>query len=407
MKKNWIRFFCFWMVFFILLSPLNAVMKVPSDRWLNFYDLPKNSLDVVFLGNSHNFFTFQPELIDKIIPINSYTIGTSSANIFVAYYELKEVLRYQHPRLVVLETFAVERDDSQKQGIIFEFLDAAKWNMNRAAIANRYLSLDTMYSIIPALRTRMEWQHPYLYIGQLVNGNEFVSSLGEKSLKGANPSSIVMDDHNYNVRRQSTESEHAAPPLDNQVYLDKLYKLCKENNIQLILTSVPVVNSISNQTQYYSPVYIAQFAKENSINLLTYDLTKLNHLHFSNGAHVNIFGADYLSIEMAKYLADTLDLPLNEPALENYESLLFSDYSLSQDGNNFKIELIPQQKNLPLEYKWQVLSGDTLLYETDWQNSNQYQFNLSKDGEYDIQVSIRNPLGDYEFTAVFPFTKED
>ena len=36
-----------------------------SDYWRYFYkDLPKNSMDVVFLGNSHSQCTFIPEIID-------------------------------------------------------------------------------------------------------------------------------------------------------------------------------------------------------------------------------------------------------------------------------------------------------------------------------------------------------
>jgi hypothetical protein len=381
-------------------------MKVANESWTDFYDLPRDSIDVVFLGNSHNFNTFQPAIIDKIVPINSYTVGTSGADVFVVYYELKEILKYQHPQIVVLETYAVQREDKNNHTIFFQFLDAANLNSNRIAIANRYLSLKTLYSIIPALRVRMKWDQPYLYIKKLVGERES-KPLYADTLRGASPSFEVIDEDDYNERREAVAVEPDAPSLNSQTYLDNLYQLCKENNIRLILTSVPTVDSFPNPTQYYSPAFIAQYAAENDIDLVTYDLSRFNHLHFCNGSHVNLFGADYISIEMAKKLAETLDLPVDETALAYYESFLFSDYSISKEGNDFIYNLVPQKENLSLKYKWQILSDDSLVFESDWQNSSSYRFSLNKDGSYWVRVSVRDPVGYYQLTAFFPLKKED
>lgn len=403
MSNKGIRFFCFGLVFAIMFSLLNLSMRIKCPRWDNFYNIPTNTIDVLFIGNSHNFSSFQPQIINKILPIKSYVVGISAENIVVSYYELQEVLKYQHPKVVVLETFTLDLDDSRKNGYIFDFLDSGKWNKNRTAIAMRYLTPETGYSIFPALRSRMDWDKPYLYINQLIHELR-KSSITEVNpdLSNASVKEEVIDDIDYRVTKSLSTRVYAKPNPDIQIYLEKFYQLCKDNNIQLVLTTVPIVNSTSNQTEYYKPFDASSFIEQNKIPKIDYDSSKFNHLHFANGTHINGFGSVIVSIEMAAKLSEIMYLPINRTELEYYQSFVFSDYRITHQGNDYTIYLIPSNQESPLEYKWIVQDKDiNVVYDSGWQNNNSFTFHLYQDGTYRVFVEIKNPQDDYLMTAVF------
>jgi hypothetical protein len=45
-------------------STENQINTYNQCRWDEFYSLPKNSIDMVYLGSSHSYCTFDPEIVD-------------------------------------------------------------------------------------------------------------------------------------------------------------------------------------------------------------------------------------------------------------------------------------------------------------------------------------------------------
>lgn len=402
MVKKAIRLFCFGSIFTLIFSLLNLSMRAEVPRWDNFYKLPKNSIDVLFIGNSHNFYSFQPQIIDNILPIKSYVVGISAENIIVTYYELREVLMYHRPKVVVLETFVLDLDDTREYGYIFGFLDAEKWNKNRMAIAMRYLTPETGFSIFPALRYRIDWDKPYVYINQLLH--ELTNRIRKVNPDYSNSSiqKMVISENDYQIAKNSPTQEYAEPNPDIQVYLDKFYQLCKDNDIQLVLTTVPIVHSTPKQTKYYKPFDPSSFKELNNISEVNYDYSELNQLHFANETHINGFGSVIISIEMAKKLSQIMNLPINRTELEYYQSFLFSDYDIYREGNDFTFDLIPSYEKSSLEYKWTVQDKKKVtLYSLPWQSKSSFTTELDPYGSYEVFVEIRNLLGDYKMDADF------
>ena len=71
--------------------------------WNNFYELPHNSIDIVFLGNSLSYSSFNPLVFNGFLGVSSYNLGTADQNIKQSYYNLKEVIEHQLPKMVILE----------------------------------------------------------------------------------------------------------------------------------------------------------------------------------------------------------------------------------------------------------------------------------------------------------------
>ena len=77
----------------------------PAIRWDEFYSTKNNTLDIVFLGSSHCYRSLIPNLFDSILNTNSFNMGSSSQYPLISYYNLKEILNHQNPKLIILEVF--------------------------------------------------------------------------------------------------------------------------------------------------------------------------------------------------------------------------------------------------------------------------------------------------------------
>lgn len=76
-------------------STENQINNYNESRWNEFYELPKNSLDMVFLGSSHSYCTFDPENFDSVLGTSSYQLGMPLQHMDSTYFTLLEVLNYQ------------------------------------------------------------------------------------------------------------------------------------------------------------------------------------------------------------------------------------------------------------------------------------------------------------------------
>ena len=86
-----------------------------DDEWpttatyLDFYDLERDSVDVLFMGSSHAGSFFNPQILYDTYNIVSYNLSSEQQSMLVTYYWLKEALRYQSPKVVILDTHMMHR----------------------------------------------------------------------------------------------------------------------------------------------------------------------------------------------------------------------------------------------------------------------------------------------------------
>ena len=76
-----------------------------ADMIHTFYDVKKDSLDVLFLGSSHLYYGVQPNVLWREYGIAAYDMGSAEQTVASSYFLLKEALAYQKPEVVVLETY--------------------------------------------------------------------------------------------------------------------------------------------------------------------------------------------------------------------------------------------------------------------------------------------------------------
>lgn len=400
MTKNWLRFICFCAIFSLLFCWVNSALSVPNWNWNDFYKLPRNSVDVLFIGNSHNFESFQPRIINDIVPVNSYLLGIPGENIFISYYELREVLKTQKPKLVVLETFTLDLTQPVAPPLIFPFTDAGYWNLNKLAVINRFLPRDIRYTAIPSLRAQTDWNHPGDFFSKMVKQLEPKSSYINPEL-GAMIDPEPLSEAEYLTALNSPATTVINPQAENRIYLDKFVELCKENDIKLLLVTAPIMKITGETFTYYTPFDVTSYAKEKGIDLLTFDISNFNKMHFANVDHLSVFGSVIISVDTALEISKILDLPVDQDQIDYYRSFYFSDFTFSQKDEQYTLTLIPERPDANLRYKFTLMDSDyKALSSTDWQQSNQYQVKTANDIVH-IQVLITETSGEYQVMGYF------
>lgn len=384
-------------------------MEIPNLRWRNFYKLPENSTDIIFMGNSHSFYSFEPLIIDKLLNTNSFSVGVGGENIVLSYFELREILKYQHPKIVVLETFTMEMTElTTGEPYYFEFIDAGIWDRNKLAVADRYLTPDTMYTIFPALRTRISWEDLSPYRQEYKNKVSDLFSLAPDKFgrRGATPNFRVIKEEEFQAIRRQPPAEHRIPPIVNRIYLEKFYELCRENDIHLVLTTTPMAGEpIRNER--YVPFDVSGFAEANGIPYITYDPGYFNHLHFVNVDHVNEFGAMIVSIRMATQLAEIMEIDIDQEQLADFQALIFDNYSLVSEKREVAVSLVQAQSEVPLEYQWAIRnrSIEKDIYTGEWSNDSAFYYRLPENGSYEITVRVRKFPESFVLTGLFSLGK--
>ena len=402
MQKKWVRFISFCTLLFLLFTLGNLAFQQTSLAWTDFYRLPKNSVDVVFLGNSHSSVTFQPQIIDALLPIQSVTLGVLGENVAITYYELCELLKHQNPKIVVLETFTINLTDLYVPTSFFFFTDSQPFDRYKAAVDAKFLNAATMHTFFPLLRVPLDWNDPdSIY-------QKIISNLSPKSTElNLNPGYIsnysVMTRDNYMTALKKSDIKNDLSLDENMVYLQKIVDLCKKNDIQLVLATVPVVSISEKEFIYYEPFDAEKYAMDNQIGFINFDTSKFNEMQFANADHLSVFGSIDISIQTALDLSQRLNLAIDQQQLENFSSLKFSDYSLIHNGNKAVIELNPDIENPSLDYCYAIreIGTNAFLNSSGWLKQNRYEFSVPAGKGYEISVLIRNQKADYSISAVF------
>ena len=121
MQKNIRRIvgtLAFWAVVFIVWWGVNDVLRIKvgesTDMIHSFYEMEENTLDVLCVGSSHSYHSIQPNLLWGNYGIPSYVLSSPGQSVPCSYYLLKEALKYQSPKVVLLETYLFREENKYR-----------------------------------------------------------------------------------------------------------------------------------------------------------------------------------------------------------------------------------------------------------------------------------------------------
>lgn len=315
-----------------------------TATYQGFYKMKKNSIEVLFLGSSASATAFIPQELYNTYGITSYNISCEQQSLFTSYYWLKEALRFQTPKVVVLESkllFPIKytnKELNSTEGCIRKAFDTMKWSKVKKEAIEAICEIDESQTKIsyyfPIIRFHSRWSE--------LSKVDFLSYYFDMSkhyeLKGYTPFSTVATDTYMPIQPDSSvECEKTLPLM--QEYLDKIVTLCEQNKILLILTYTPSTtdsvakNHTLNQYAEKNNLFAIDFNNTNVYEQMKYDYSSDNQ----NSDHANLWGA----IKITDYIGQILkeNYGLESKTEEQWESTrrffdnLKADYGLGRITN--------------------------------------------------------------------------
>ena len=269
--------------------------------------------DVIFIGDCEVYANYSPMEMYRSQGITAYIRGTSQQLIWQSYYVLKETLKYETPRVVVLNVNAMRYSEPVKEAFNRLTIDQMRWSEEKVGIIQASMTEeeDFLSYVFPILRyhsrfdelTQEDWEYLFkvkdnTYNGYLVN-------------KNVNPVGTLP------AKRPLADYRFADICYD---YLDKITALCKENGVELILVKTPSLYP------YWYEQYdeqMANYARENGLAYYNFAACieeiglDFQVDTYDAGLHLNHTGAEKLSRYFAQILAENHQIPdrRNDPEI--------------------------------------------------------------------------------------------
>jgi hypothetical protein len=313
--KKFLKHITYGLFFFILINLLiafkyeypayKAVKNKTHKNYLKWNSIQsnKNTYDVVILGSSRVYTGFNPKVIDSGLNVKSFNMGTSAQDIAESYHALVEVLEFQNPKYIVLETFFDLSDDSHDYYQIFSNASFFKSSENKFdLIVNGYGNDGIANYCIPIMKFNN-------YIKQdLIS---LFSNKPEKApetdwYKGFLNDTVV-------ITQGKIKTFKPIPNFNNtsfnkgrfETYFNKIYNLTKSKDIKLIVLRTPYpptrlkLDNNKDEENFYKN-YFKDFKDAIYYDLNDYkpNAFKFEDKDFSDYHHTNITGANKISQQL-------------------------------------------------------------------------------------------------------------
>lgn len=283
-------------------------------RWEEFYQLPKgDTLDILFLGSSHTYRGINPFLIDSLLNIHTYNLGSSGQTPITSYFVLKHASAYVHPKMVVMDLYfhtLMEKNQLANGGNNWLELNASlsKWQFLLQGFDGYEISALT---VLPILRKKGNIRY---VLRKYLSGDDHLDEAGKYLGKGY-------------VERTSQISQAAleAPGFYDRLKLEgrwalakqekglqQLVDYCSQKGIKLLFVSAPLPKA--TYAKIKDRVEIKQYLDSlvNRFGVIYQDDTQNERLmlqdtvHFFDDNHLNKAGVRVWNTSLQEILVKEL-----------------------------------------------------------------------------------------------------
>ena len=259
----------------------------------------QNSVDTVFVGNSHQFCSVDINLLNREYGENCMLLASSSQGFDLSCYSVMTAIEMQHPKTIVLETLAAT------------FSKRTEAPLARCLLGNLPNWLRAKFLAAKAMGSNEDAQYFPVFYYPIC---EFHSKWYELRAEDFRLPPRMKDGERFSFRYTRVEpqkpwepipAERKAPMPDAAAeWLEKIVALCEENGVRLILYTAPYPASESAQEIFNG---LEDFAREHGLvyRNMMYDTEAIGldpACDYMDGGHLNCTGQEKLT----RFLAETL-----------------------------------------------------------------------------------------------------
>lgn len=320
-----------------------------TSTFQQFYDMEKDSIDVLFVGSSSMATDIIPQKIYDAYQVTTYNLGTTEQNLITSYYWLKEALRFQSPSVVVVDnqmmfTFYADEELNFKEPGQRKDFDYMKWSKVKREAVHDICQIDKEQSelsyYLPFVRYHDRWKElekrDFTY--------ETTKLYGYAPLIGETPLEDNAKTDGYTPLRDDIRIEDAKQIIDETdidskrhelmiSYMDKIVALCEEKGIAVVMLSS--VSPTETETRH---VITKQYASEHGLTFLDFNVKSLYEeagLDYGTDCydrrHMNNLGAEKISLYLGKYLMEQYGVSPREHAAFESTKGYFEEFLETQE----------------------------------------------------------------------------
>ncbi|MBP1754259.1 MAG: putative rane protein [Firmicutes bacterium] len=269
-----------------------------------YYDEVKEH-EVIFIGDCEVFSNISPITLWEQYGITSYIRGSAQQLIWQSYYLLEDTLRYEKPKVVVYNVLAMKYNEPQKEAYNRLTLDGMRLSVPKLRAIKASMMEDEAFItyLVPLLRYHSRWSElteedfKYMFHRDTLSHNGYLMRIDTKPVTVV-PKGKKLPDYRFGPNSYD--------------YLERMTKLCKENDIELVLIKSPSV-----YPYWYEEwdEQIVEYARENEltyINFLKYvDEIGIDYNTdtYDGGLHMNLSGAEKFTSYLGQLLKEKYPLP--------------------------------------------------------------------------------------------------
>ena len=306
MLKNFIRGFVVLVALvssFLLCEKVFMIKSEDGIEQMKSYYLQKeNTVDVLLIGSSHIYCNVNTGTLWDNYGMSAFDLGGAEQPYWNSYYFIKEALKTQRPKVIVMSVTipGIRFDDYQSEAWLMTNLYGMHWNKNR--LDNNKVSTlpDSYWRLLFPINT-IHSRYTDL------KKDDFIDKNYDISYKGFDLRSTIVPFERPDI----TNVTDVTPMTEKQEkYLRKIIQLTKEENVPLLLVSVPYVVSEDAQKIYN---YEFQIAQEEGIDYIDFNKCYDDYgidfaTDMAEELHLNISGSAKFTKYLGQCLKDRYDI---------------------------------------------------------------------------------------------------
>ncbi len=326
-KKAFIKFIVFLAVFIIIFTVFSNILT-PSSAALqgsmnSFRSLEKNSLDALFVGSCHMYSSIMPMEIYNKTGITGHIVASPSQDIPTSYYYIKEALKTQNPKVIVLDVFSISRECTYESEDAFlssayssfsvlslspdkiKYIMEFPYKINKLEAMFPFFKFHTRWSSLKPGDFEPQSKEVLLDKGWFLFWN-VVSTMPKDSFFDPLRFSYL---NGYSERTPALsydeiQETNTLDPITRE-YLDKIVKLTRDAGIHLCFMVAPYTMELEEAQKYKA---FKEYAGQVNIPVIDFNANStiqeisLTYADMTDWQHVNTAGALKLTDYMAEYL---------------------------------------------------------------------------------------------------------
>jgi len=297
-------------------------------------------IDTLFLGSSHCYRAYDPELYEELTGRTAYNLGSSSQNYDTSYYLLREAARLYDLKTVYLDMYYK-----------FLFMDSEDCDLVQANIISDYMrpSLNKLSFLLTTTEAknytnrffpfRRSWQE----LGDFAYVRENLAKKQAESYRKYEPVTVEADqyvgrgfvwsDARLDVDAITWWDNFGKVADDMQLdttypvsYIEKIVSFCREHDIRLVFVTAPSLNQYLEAIGPYDSAhaYVQKLAERFGVEYLDFNLAKTEYLELTaddyiDVDHLNGTGAEKLTLLLTEADGKPIDEYFNACYDDKYE----------------------------------------------------------------------------------------